>query len=129
MIDKIIEKAYNFTLFSFERFRYEMTIRINLARVLLRKNWNKRYKEKIKKIQYRELISKVNYRYLNVYVERLKMYNALIIQLKINKIKFNKFLHERRVFDVLIAYCQYNKKHMIIKYVLLFCSKWKKKLL
>ena len=76
----------------------------------------------MKEVQYRKLISKVNRRHLNIHVERLKTHNALIIQLKTNKIKFNKFLHERRVFSVLIAHYLYDEKHMIIKHMLLFCS-------
>ena len=51
----------------------------------------------MKEIQYRKLTSKINRYYLNIHVERSKTYNAFIIQLKINKIEFNKFLHERRV--------------------------------
>ena len=77
----------------------------------------------MKKTQYRKLISKVNHCHLNVYIKRLKAYNALIIQLKINKIKFNKFLYEKYFFNVLTA--QYlsnlNEKHIIVKYILFFC--------
>ena len=81
----------------------------------------------MKKIQYRKLISKVNHRHLNIYIRRSKTYNALIIQLKINKIEFNKFLHKRRIFNVLTAYYLCDKKHIIVKHVLLFCSNWRKK--
>ena len=42
-----------------------------------------------------------------------------------SKIEFNKFLHEKRVFDVLIAHCLCDEKHMIVKHMLLFCSKKK----
>ena len=76
----------------------------------------------MKKVQYRKLISKVNYRHLNIYIERSKTHNTFIIQLKINKIEFNKFLHERRVFNILIAHCLCDKKYITIKYVLFFCS-------
>ena len=59
----------------------------------------------MKEIQYRELISKINYCHLKKYNERFKTHNALIIQLKINKIEFNKFLYERSVFNMMIAHC------------------------
>ena len=101
MIDKMIKRTYNFILFSFKHLHHEIITRVSFIRVLSRKIWDKRWKEKIKETQYRKLISKVNYYYLNIYVERLKTYNAFIIQLRINKIEFNKFLHKRYVFNVL----------------------------
>ena len=76
----------------------------------------------MKKTQYRKLTSKINRRHLNIYVERSKTHNAFIIQLKTNKIKFNKFLHERRVFNVLIAHYLCDDEFMTVKHVLLFCS-------
>ena len=36
-------------------------------------------KKKIKEIQYRKLISRINRRHLNIYIERSKVHNALII--------------------------------------------------
>ena len=77
----------------------------------------------MKEIQYRELISKINHRHLKKHNEYFKTHNAFIIQLKINKIKFNKFLHERRIFDVMIAHCQYDENYMTIKHVLFSYSK------
>ena len=50
MINKTIEKVYNFTLFSFERFHHEVTTRVNFIRASSRKNWNKKWKEKTKKV-------------------------------------------------------------------------------
>ena len=127
IIDKIIKKAHNFVLSSFERLHHKMTTQMNFIRVLSRKIWNKRWKKKTKEAQYRKLISKINRRHLNIYVERLKTYNELIIQLKTSKIEFNKFLHEKRVFNVLITYCLCDERHMIVKHVLLFCPNWRKK--
>ena len=122
MINKMIKKAHNFILLSFKRLHHKMTTRMNFIRALLRKIWNKKWKKETKKVQYRKLISKINRRYLNIYVKRSKTYNALIIQLKTNKIEFNKFLYEKRVFNVLTAHCLCDEKHIIVKYVLLFCS-------
>ena len=99
---------------------------MNLIRASSRKNWNKKWKEKTKKAQYRKLIPKINHRYLNIHVGRLKAHSALIIQLRTNKIDFNKFLHERRVLDILTAHCQCEEKHMTVKHVLFFCSNWRK---
>ena len=65
----------------------------------------------------------MNHRYLKKHSERFKTHNAFIIQLKINKIEFNKFLHKRRIFDVMIAHCQCDENYMTIKYVLFSCSK------
>ena len=127
MINKMIKRTHNFALSSFERFHHEITTRVNLIRISSQKIWNKRWKKETKKAQYRKLISKINYRHLNIHVERSKTHNALIIQLKINKIEFNKFLHKRRVFNILTAHCLCDEKHMIIKHVLLFCSNWRKK--
>ena len=121
MINKMTKKAHNFVLSSFKRFHYKMTIRMNFIRVSSRKIWNKKWKEKTKDVQYRKLTLKVNHRHLNIHVEHSKAHNALIIQLKTNKIEFNKFLHERRVFNVLTAHCLCNEKHMTVKHVLLSC--------
>ena len=47
----------------------------------------------------------MNHHHLKRHNERFKTHNALLIQLKINKIEFNKFLHEKQIFDVIIAHC------------------------
>ena len=65
----------------------------------------------------------MNHCHLKKYNERFKTYNALIIQLKTNKIEFNKFLHEKRIFEIIIAHCQCNENYITIKHVLLFCLK------
>ena len=127
MIDKMTKRAHNFILSSFERLHYEVTARMSFIRVSSRKIWDKKWKEKTKRTQYRKLTSRVNCCYLNIYVERSKTHNALIIQLRTNKIEFNKFLHERCVFSVLTAHCLCGEKHMIVKHVLLFCPNWRKK--
>ena len=126
MIDKITEKTHNFSLSSSKRLHHEVTTQINFIRDLSRKIWGRKWREKMKRIQYRELTSKMNHRHLKRHSERLKTHNALIIQLKINKIEFNKFLHERRIPDVMIAHCQCDESYMTIKHVLLSCSKWRK---
>ena len=77
----------------------------------------------MKETQYRELVPKMNHRHLKRHNERFKTHNALINQLKINKIKFNKFLHEKQIFDVMIAHCQCDENYMTIKHVLFFCLK------
>ena len=41
------------------------------------------------------------------------------------KIDFNQFLHERRVLDVTMMTCKCNRDQMLIKHILLTCSKWK----
>ena len=50
MTDKMTEKAHNFALSSLERFHHEMTARMSLIRVSSRKIWDKRWKEKTKKV-------------------------------------------------------------------------------
>ena len=126
MIDKIVKKAYNFSLFSSKRTRHEVAAQINLMHVLSQKNWNKRWQRKTKDFQYCVLILKVNHCYLIIYAKRFKAHSALMIQLRTEKIKFNQFLHERRIFDVLIAHWSYDNDYITIKHILLFCSNWKK---
>ena len=126
MINKIMKKTYNFFLSSLKRLHHEVITRMNFIRDLSRKIWNRRWQEKTKKVQYRELISKMNHHHLKRYSGCLKTHNALIIQLKTKKIEFNKFLHKRRIFDVMIAHCQCDENYMTIKHVLFSCSKWKK---
>ena len=121
-----MKKTHSFFLSSSKRLHHEMTARVNLIRDLSRKIWNRKWQEKTKEIQYRELILKVNHRHLKRHSERLKTHNALIIQLKTDKIEFNKFLHERRVLGVMTAHCQCDESYMTIKHVLLSCSKWRK---
>ena len=127
MINKVTEKAHDFALISSTHIHHEVTTRMSFIRAIPRKIWDKKWKKEIKKAQYRNLISKVNHRHLNVHAERSKTHSALIIQLKTNKIEFNKFLHERRVLDVLTAHCSCDEEHMTIKHVLLFCSNWREK--
>ena len=97
MIDKVIEKAYDTILLYFRQNVFIMKWQREWILFKSRhekskiKNEKKKWKEKTKKIQYRKLTSKINHRHLNIYVERSKTHNALIIQLKTNKIKFNKF--------------------------------------
>ena len=125
MIDKIIKKAHNFSLSSSKRLHHEVTTRMNFIRDLSWKIWDRRWRKETKEVQYRELASKMNHRHLKKHSGRLKTHSALIIQLKINKIEFNKFLHEKRVFGVMIAHCQCDENYMTIKHVLLSCSKWR----
>ena len=127
MIDKITKKIHNFFLSSSKRLHHEMTAWMNFIRDLSRKIWNRKWQKKTKKVQYRKLISKMNHRHLKRHSERFKAHNALIIQLKTDKIEFNKFLHERRIFDVITTHCQCDKSYMTIKHVLFSYSKWKKK--
>ena len=69
----------------------------------------------------------MNYRYLNIYANRFKVDSALIIQLKIKKIKFNQFLHKQRIFNVLIAHCSCDNNHIKMKHTLLFYLNRKEK--
>ena len=85
------------------------------------KELRQKMKKKMKKVQYCKLISKVNHRHLNIHVKRSKAHNAFIIQLKTSKIEFNKFLHKKYVFDVLIAHCSCDEKYIIVKHMLFFC--------
>ena len=126
MIDKMTEKTHNFSLSSSKRLHYKMTARMNFIHDLSWKIWNKRWRKRTKEVQYRELVPKMNHRHLKRYSERFKAHNALIIQLKTNKIEFNKFLHERQVFGVMTAHCQCDENYITIKHVLFFCSKWRK---
>ncbi len=54
-----------------------------------------------------------------------KSYSALLTQLRIRKIDFNQFLHERWVFNIATTTCKCNKDQMLIKHILLTCFKWK----
>ncbi len=54
-----------------------------------------------------------------------KFHSALLMQLRMRKIDFNQFLHERWVLDVTIMMCKCDKDWMLIKHVLLTCFKWK----
>ena len=120
------EKMHNFFLSSSKRLHHKMITRMNLIRDLSRKIWDRKWQERTKEVQYRELIPKVNHRHLKRYSELFKTHNALIIQLRTNKIGFNKFLHERRIFGVMIAHCQCDENYMMIKHILFSCLKWRK---
>ena len=126
MIDKITKKAHNFFLRLSKRMHHEVITRMNFIRVMLRKKWNKKWRERTKKFQYRELISKVNHRYLKIHAEQFKAHNAFMIQLKMNKIRFNQFLHERRILNILTAHCSCDDDIITIKHVLFSCSNWRK---
>ena len=63
--------------------------------------------------------------HLWLYKNHAKSHSALLTQLRMRKIDFNQFLHERRVLDITTTTCKYNRNQMSIKHILLTCSKWK----
>ena len=67
----------------------------------------------------------MTHQHLRLHRNHAKSHNALLTQLHMRKIDFNQFLHERQVLNVAMITCKYDKDQMLIKHILLTCSKWK----
>jgi len=56
---------------------------------------------------------------VQLYFDYFKLYSALLVQLRTNRIEFNQFLCEQQIFEIIIETCNCGQKHIIIKYILL----------
>ena len=127
MIDRVTNKAHEIILSSSKRQRCEIATRLALIREQTRQTWKEVWRDDLNATHYKSLTSKVTHRYMNLHTRRIKSHSALLTQLRTNKIDFNQFFHERRVLDVATTTCECDMSRMIVKHVLLTCSKWKEK--
>ena len=125
--NRIVNKAHEITLSSSKRRRCEIATRLALIREQTKQVWKKVWKDDFNATHYKSLTSKVTHRYMNLHTRRIKSHSALLTQLRTSKIDFNQFFHERRVLDVATTTCECDMSRMIVKHVLLTCSKWKEK--
>jgi len=123
--NKMTDDAHDLSLSLTERQRTEVTTRLTLIQKQIRQTWRIVWKEKFNAAHFRYLTSEVTNRHLRLHKNRAKSHSALLTQLRIEKIDFNQFLHERRVLDVATTTCKCDRDRMSIKHVLLTCSKWK----
>lgn len=64
---------------------------------------------------------------MQLYNRYVKLYSALLIQLRTSKIDFNQFLHKRQVFNIVTMTYKCDIDCMSIKHILLIYSRQKKK--
>ncbi len=87
--------------------------------------WRIVWKERFNAAHFQYLTSEMTHQHLQLHKNHAKSHSALLTQLRMRKIDFNQFLHERWVLDVTTMMCKCNKDWMLIKHILLTCFRWK----
>ncbi len=123
--NKMINDVHELSLSLIEHQRTEMITRLTLIQKQIRQTWRIVWKEKFNAAHFQYLTSKMTHRHLWLHKSHAKSHSALLTQLRMRKIDFNQFLHERQVFNVVTTMCKCNRDQMLIKHVLLTCFRWK----
>ncbi len=121
----MIDNAHDLSLLLTEHQRTEVMTRLTFIQKQIRQTWRIVWKEKFNAAHFQYLTSKMIHQHLQLHKNHMKSHSALLTQLRMRKIDFNQFLHERWVFNVTITMCKCDRDQMSIKHVLLTCSKWK----
>ncbi len=125
VMNKIIDDAHDLSLLLTEHQCIEVMMKLTLIQKQIKQTWRIVWKEKFNAAHFQYLISKMTHQHLWLHKSYAKSHSALLTQLRIRKIDFNQFLHERWVFNVAMITCEYDKDWMSIKHILLTCFKWK----
>ncbi len=124
-MNKMIDNVHDLSLLLTEHQRTKVITRLILIQKQIRQTWRIVWKERFNAAHFQYLTSKMIHRHLQLHKSHAKSYSILLTQLRMRKIDFNQFLHERWVLDVATMTCKCNKDQMLIKHVLLTCFKWK----
>ncbi len=123
--NKMIDNAHELSLLLIEHQRIEMMTWLTLIQKQIRQTWRIVWRKKFNAAHFWYLTSKMTHQHLHLHRDYAKSHNALLTQLCTRKIDFNQFLHERWVFNVTMTMCKCDRDQMLIKHILLTCSKWK----
>ncbi len=121
--NKMINDVHKLSLLLIEHQRTEMMIQLMLIQKQIRQTWKVVWRKKFNAAHFQYLTSEMTHQHLRLHRNCAKSYNALLTQLCMRKIDFNQFLHERRVLSIAITTCKCNRNQMLIKHILLTCSK------
>ncbi len=100
-------------------------MRLTLIQKQIRQTWRVVWKKRFNTAHFQYLISEMTHQHLWLHKSHAKSHSALLTQLRMKKIDFNQFLHERRVLNVTMTTCKCDRDQMSIKHVLLTCFRWK----
>jgi len=123
--DRAADSAHGMSLPPPGRMRCETAARLALIREQARQAWRDAWKENLNAAHYRGLAPEVTHRHMRLYDGRAKPHSALLTQLRTGKIRFNSFLHKRRVPGVATAACECGMGRMTVRHVLLICPRWR----
>ncbi len=124
-MNKMIDDAHDLFLLLIEHQCTEVMTRLMLIQKQIRQTWRIVWKKRFNAAHFQYLISKMIHWYLQLHKSYAKFHNALLTQLRMRKIDFNQFLHEKWVLDITMTTCKCDKDQMLIKHILLTCFKWK----
>ena len=105
--------------------RREIVVLTMLIRIKVKKRWESRWSNDTNEKHLRRLTSKITSKHMLLHKDKHKSYNALLTQLRIEKINFNLFLKERCVFQMISKICSCDHDVMTTRHVLLTCSNWR----
>ncbi len=124
-MNKMIDDAHDLFLLLIEHQCTEVMTRLMLIQKQIRQTWRIVWKKRFNAAHFQYLISKIIHWYLQLHKSYAKSHSALLTQLRMRKIDFNQFLHEKWVLNITITMCKCDKDQMLIKHILLTCFKWK----
>ena len=114
---------------------YEMSMSTKMRReivvitmsicIKVKKKWKSRWSNDINEEHLRRLASKITSKHMLLHKNKHKSHNALLTQLRIEKINFNLFLKERCVLEMISSSCSCEQNVMTMRHVLLSCSNWR----
>ncbi len=113
--DKMTDDVHKLSLSLIEHQRTKIATQLMLIQKQIRQTWKIVWREKFNAAHFQYLTSEVTHQHLYLHRDRAKSHSALLTQLQIKKIDFNKFLHKRRVFNVTTTMCKCNDDQMLIK--------------
>ncbi len=119
------DDVHELSLLLIEHQRIEMMMWLTLIQKQIRQTWRIVRRKKFNAAHFQYLTSKITHQHLHLHRNHAKSHSALLTQLRMKKINFNQFLHERWVLDITTTTCECDRDWMSIKHILLTCSKWK----
>ena len=102
--------------------RREIVVLTMLIRIKVKKRWESRWSNDTNEKHLRRLTSKITSKHMLLHKDKHKSHNALLTQLRIEKIDFNLFLKERCVLEMISETCSCDHDVMTMRHVLLACS-------
>ena len=105
--------------------RRKIVIMTMLINIKIKKRWKSQWSNDTNEKHLRRLTSKITSKHMLLHKDKHKSHNALLTQLRIEKIDFNLFLKERCVLEVISETCSCDHDVMTMRHVLLTCSNWR----
>ena len=105
--------------------RRKIVIMTMLINIKIKKRWKSQWSNDTNEKHLRRLSSKITSKHILLHKDKHKLHNALLTQLRIEKINFNLFLKERCVLQMISETCSCDHDVITMRHVLLACSNWR----